>query len=173
MAPGTSLNLGVLRDGKPETIHVTVGEFHNDKSGEEASNAGSGDQHARLGVGVANLTPELRQQYNVPDNVHGAVIESVRPGSPADDAGLSAGFVILGVDRHPVGSADNFVESSALSAGRQRHPAAGVGQRRVELSRDSSRSEFGERHVKFDQRLRPGRVGRERPGGVVETLVLG
>jgi len=110
MAPGTSLNLGVLRDGKPETIHVTVSEFHNDKSGEEASNTGSGDQHARLGVSVANLTPELRQQYNVPDNVHGAVIESVRPGSPADDAGLSAGFVILGVDRHPVGSADNFVD---------------------------------------------------------------
>ena len=109
MAPGTPINLGILRDGKPETIDVTVGEFHN-ASTEEASNGESGGpQHARLGLAVANLTPDLRQQYNVPDRVHGAIIQSVRPGSPADDAGLAPGDVILGVDRHPVQDAGNFV----------------------------------------------------------------
>jgi serine protease Do len=60
-------------------------------------------------LAVANLTPDLRQQYNVPDRVHGAIIQSVRPGSPADDAGLAPGDVILGVDRHPVQDAGNFV----------------------------------------------------------------
>jgi len=33
----------------------------------------------------------------------------VRPGSAADDAGLTAGDVILEVNRHPVENADNFV----------------------------------------------------------------
>jgi serine protease Do len=108
MAPGTQINVGVLRDGKPDTIHVTVGEFHNNSNSEEASNSGAEAQHARLGVSVSNLTADLRQQYNIPDSVNGAVIQSVRPGSPADDAGLSAGDVILGVDRHPVESADAF-----------------------------------------------------------------
>ena len=29
MRPGTAIELGILRDGKPQTLHVTVGEFHN------------------------------------------------------------------------------------------------------------------------------------------------
>ena len=85
-----------------------MGEFEKNKA-EEASNSGTGEQHARLGLAVANLTPDLRQQYNVPDRVQGAVVQSVRPGSPADDAGIAPGDVILGVDRHPVEDADNFV----------------------------------------------------------------
>jgi serine protease Do len=39
----------------------------------------------------------------------GVVIQSVRPGSPAEDAGLAPGDVILEVDRRPVTSADQFV----------------------------------------------------------------
>ena len=58
---------------------------------------------------MANLTPDVRQQFNVPDRVEGAAIQNVRPGSPADDAGLAPGDVILEVNRHPVGDADNFV----------------------------------------------------------------
>ena len=109
MAPGTPIMLGILRNGKPETIHVTVGEFHNGGEEVASSGEGGGEQHAKLGLTVANLTPDVRQQYNVPDRVHGAVIESVRPGSPADDAGLSPGDVILQVDRHPVEDADSCV----------------------------------------------------------------
>jgi serine protease Do len=106
-SPGTAIDLGILRDGKPETIHVTVGEFHNDKS-DEASNSGSAEQRGKLGLAVANLSPDVRQQYNVPERVHGAAIESVRPGSPADDAGLAPGDVILEVNRQPVTDADSF-----------------------------------------------------------------
>jgi len=108
MTPGTAIDLGILRDGKSENIKATVGEFH--KEAEEASNGGSGDhQHGKLGLAVANLTPDIRQQYNIPSQVKGAAIENVRPASPADDAGLSAGDVILEVNRHTVESADNFV----------------------------------------------------------------
>ena len=107
MTPGTTIDLGILRDGKPETIHVTVGEYHNEKS-EEASNSSSNEQHAKLGMAVANLSPDVRQQYNVPERVQGAVVQSVRPGSPADDAGLAPGDVIMSLDRHPVTDADNF-----------------------------------------------------------------
>jgi serine protease Do len=117
MKPGTPINLGILRDSKPETIHVTVGEFHND-NGEEASNS-SGEQRGKLGLAVANLSPDVRQRYNIPGDVNGAVIESVRPGSAADDAGLTAGDVILGVNRHTVTDAENFTNQiHALPAGK-------------------------------------------------------
>jgi len=107
-APGTAIDLGILRDGKPQTVHVTVGEFHKANT-EEASNEGPGDRRGRLGLKVADLSPDVRQQYNVPDEVHGAAIQDVRPGSPADNAGLAPGNVILEVNRHPVTDADNFV----------------------------------------------------------------
>jgi serine protease Do len=108
MTPGNNITLGILRNGKPETIKVTVGEFH--KEAEEASNTGASDQgHGKLGLSVANLTPDVRSQLNIPSQVNGAAVESVRPASPADDAGLAAGDVILEVNRHAVESADNFV----------------------------------------------------------------
>jgi serine protease Do len=107
-APGTAIDLGILRDGKPASVKVTVGEFQKEKS-EEASNTGAGEQRGRLGLTVADLSPDVRQQLHVPEQVHGAAISEVRPGSAADDAGLTPGEVILEVDRHPVTDADNFV----------------------------------------------------------------
>jgi serine protease Do len=106
-APGTTIDLGILRDGKPETVQITVGEYHKSNS-EEANNGGSGQGNSgKLGLALADLTPDVRQQLNVPDQVHGAAIQEVRPGSPADDAGLTPGDVILEVNRKPVDSAEN------------------------------------------------------------------
>ncbi len=107
-APGTAIDLGILRDGKAETLHVTVGEFHKEAA-EDASTGGASEQRGRLGLTVADLSPDVRQQLHVPEQVHGAAIAEVRPGSAADNAGLTAGDVILEVDRHPVTDADNFV----------------------------------------------------------------
>jgi len=107
MTPGNSISLGILRDGKPETVKVTLGEFHGDKQVAENADDDS-KQHAKLGLAVTELTPEMRNQFNVPERVHGAAIENVLPGSPAEDAGLAPGDVILEVNRHPVQNAGSF-----------------------------------------------------------------
>lgn len=108
MNPGTPISIGILRDGKPMTLHATVGQYH--APGQEASNNGPGQaQHARLGISVQDITPELRQQFNVPDDIHGVVVQSVQSGGPADQY-LTPGDVIVQVDRHPVTSAQNFVD---------------------------------------------------------------
>jgi serine protease Do len=109
MAPGNTISLGILRDGKPETIKVTVGEYHANAEVADNSESGS-EQHGKLGLAVAELSQEMRQQLNIPEHVKGAAIQSVRPGSPADDAGLAPGDVILEVDRHPVEDPDSFVK---------------------------------------------------------------
>jgi serine protease Do len=118
IAPGKEITLGILRDGKPETIHLKVGEFHGDK--EVAENSGPGTEHGgKLGLAVNDLTPELREKLNVPSRVNGAAIENVRPGSPAEDAGLAPGDVILEVNRHSVENADKFAsEVHSLPAGK-------------------------------------------------------
>src|SRR3984957_19177333 len=109
--PGTSIDLGIIRNGSQQTVKVQVGEFH--KEAEVASdNDSATPQKAKLGLAVAELTPDVRQQLHIPSQVQGVAIQSVRPGSPADDASLAPGDVIVEVDRHPVTSAEQFVNAA-------------------------------------------------------------
>ncbi len=113
VTPGTKVQLGILRNGHPQTINLTVGEFHG--KGEVANNDGEAGQTGagggKLGLAMADVTPDVRQQLNLPDNVKGAAIQSVRPGSPAEDAGLQPGDVIVQINRHAVDSASQAVSS--------------------------------------------------------------
>ena len=96
--PGTTIHLTVMRDGKTQSIPVTLGSMPNGKAQEIAQ---SGNGKGRWGMGLADLSPDVRQQIDAPASVHGAVVEQVRPGSPADDAGLQRGDVIVSIDRKP------------------------------------------------------------------------
>jgi serine protease Do len=101
--PGDKAALGIMRDGKPLNETVSLAAYDN-KDNETAS-TGSEHGKARWGVGITDITPDVRQQLQLPSSVHGAVIGSVQPGSPADNAGLVSGEVIQSVDRKPVNSA--------------------------------------------------------------------
>ena len=107
MAPGTPAKLGVVRDGKPMTLNVTVGKF-NAKTEEASNESGDGSKSGKIGVAVGDLTPEQRQQLNVPDHIHGVLVQQVRPASPAEDAGLQPGDVIIEVNRKPAPTASEF-----------------------------------------------------------------
>ena len=110
MAPGTKITLGILRDGKLETLNLTVGQFHSNT--EVAENGGEdGQPNGKIGIEIGNLTAEARQQFNVPEQVHGVLVQNVRSGSPADDAGLQPGDVILEVNRKPAESASQFASA--------------------------------------------------------------
>jgi serine protease Do len=109
--PGTTIALGIIRNGSSQTVNLKVGEYHKDA--EVASNGESGGpQKGKLGLAVAELTPDIRQQLHIPSQVQGVAIQNVRPGSPADEASLAPGDVILEVDRHPVISAEQFVNAA-------------------------------------------------------------
>ncbi len=110
--PEATIKLHVLRDGKGVDIPVTLEAMGSrDKEGNESSDADHGKP--RWGVGLTDMTPELREQLQAPREIHGAVIERVQPGSSADNAGLQRGDVIVQVNRHDVESAADVQQALA------------------------------------------------------------
>jgi serine protease Do len=103
-APGTTIHLDLLREGNTMSLPVTLEAMGARDKGNEES-ATSENNKPRWGVGITDLTPDVREQLDAPSNVHGAVIENVQPGSAADNAGLQQGDVIVEVNRKPVASA--------------------------------------------------------------------
>ncbi len=101
--PGTTLQLKALRDGKSIDLPVTLEAMG--KSERDNQNADTTHGKPRWGLGLQDLTPDVRQQLQAGDDVHGAMIQQVTPGSPADNAGLQQGEVITEVNRQPVHSA--------------------------------------------------------------------
>jgi serine protease Do len=105
--PGDTIHLELMRDGKTLDLPVTL---ESAKSGHEPVVAQNGNGKGRWGVGLADLTPDVRQQIQAPESVHGAVIQNVRSGSPADDAGLQRGDVIVSVNRKPTATASDVAQ---------------------------------------------------------------
>ncbi len=102
--PGTKVTLSVLRDSKTTSVPVTLEELGS--RNERASRGpGEGQGKARWGLGLGDLTPDVRDQLQAPNDLHGALIEQVQPGSPADNAGLERGDVIVEVNRRKVQTA--------------------------------------------------------------------
>jgi serine protease Do len=106
--PGTIIRLEVIREGKNVNVPVTL-EAMGARNGDEES---ASNEHGkpRWGLGLADLTPDAREQLQPPKDVQGAVVGNVQPGSPADNAGLQRGDIILEVNRQAVKSAADAAE---------------------------------------------------------------
>jgi serine protease Do len=108
--PGTQATLAVVHDGADRTVTVQVAALPSDRGGQgtEEADASAGGQ-GRIGVALAPLVPEQRDQLNLPPDAKGAVIAQVEPGSPADQAGLRQGDLVVGVGGNAVASPEQAV----------------------------------------------------------------
>ena len=132
--PGDEAKLQVLHDGDSKTVTVKVGQMPNEQT---ASNDTAQPSRERIGLALAPLSPDLRGQLDVPDGTHGAVVRNVEPGSPAEQAGLQAGDVIVGVGGKQVTSpseAANAIRGAEQGPRRRaaHHPQRAAGVRRRE-----------------------------------------
>ena len=142
--PGTTLHLKALRDGK---LRRCAGHAGGDGQKRPRQRKAPKPAHGkpRWGLGLGDLTPDLRQQLQAGDDVHGAVIQQVIPGSPADNAGLQQGDVITEVNRQPVHSAADVQKALASVAKDSDAHGAGLVQRRKQFPRFASHARLGRR----------------------------
>jgi serine protease Do len=112
MKPGTSVKLGVWRDGKDMTVSAKIGGDQKDeakavKTSADKADGKQADKKAEpmsYGVSLAPISKEARQGLKLDDSVKGALIASVEAGSPADDIGLKQGDILQQVGRDAVDS---------------------------------------------------------------------
>ncbi|TCL69459.1 DegQ family serine endoprotease [Rhizobium sp. BK251] len=122
LVPGDKEMLTVWRDGKSVDLNVAIGDNDTQQAALEGQDEqGQKSSQPSIGVGLANLTPEIRQQLNLSSDVNGVVVASVNPDKPAAAAGIQMGDVIVSVNQKPVQDAHDIkaAVADASKAGRK------------------------------------------------------
>ena len=111
LAPDTEVKIEYVRNGKTETVSVKLGTLPSQQLA-GGDRAGAKDDGVLNGVTVADITPQARQQFNIPDEIKGALVTEIDPDSASARAGIQQGDVVLSLDRKPVKNADEAVKLS-------------------------------------------------------------
>ncbi len=109
-APGTSVKISLLRDGRDMQVKVILGERPRGRGGREEQpeeQQPEAQTSKKLGLSIQNLTPDIAQQLGY-KNERGVVVTDVASGSPAEDAGMQQGDLIKEVNRVAVSTAREF-----------------------------------------------------------------
>jgi serine protease Do len=96
---GDEVEIDVLRDGASKQLDVTIA-----KLAEDEVEVASAPANGKWGLALRDLTPDQRSEREIEDD-QGVLVAGVELGSPADEAGIRAGDVILAVNRKSVDSA--------------------------------------------------------------------
>ena len=122
VAPGDDAKLDVVRNGKTSTIEVKVRQMPNDETADAGGNPAP--SQAQLGLALGPITPDARNQLSLPNDTNGVVITGVKQGSPADQAGLQQGDVIVGVGNKPVENPGQAVQAIRTAISGANHAVA-------------------------------------------------
>ena len=109
--PDKSATLNVIRDGKEKEIDVKLGNRSELMAQNDNKAAGEEKTQNWLGLEVETPSSVNAERFGI-DVIPGALIVSVDPGSPADDAGLSRGDVILKIGDKEIKDAGDFYDAS-------------------------------------------------------------
>jgi serine protease Do len=109
MQPGSEAKLKVVHDGSQRELTIKLHELPTEQA--ENNNATGDQQQASAGIEVANLTPNIAQQLNLPPTTTGVVVKHVNPSSPLADSGLREGDVVQEVNHQPVKNVSDFYKA--------------------------------------------------------------
>jgi serine protease Do len=107
--PGTEVTLRVYREGKPKELKVELGtrpDLEGLHKEEQPRRTPQDERQQRIGVAFQDMDPRFAQGTGLPST--GALIQEVRPGTPAERAELRPGMVVLEAGGKPVRNAKDL-----------------------------------------------------------------
>jgi serine protease Do len=118
---GATVKTIVLRDGKRMSIDVVLGQRPEPNALAQSDKPAEPEQQGLLGMQLSEITPDMRSDMNLSDEVTGVLLLSVEADSLAAASGLAAGDVITDAAQNPVEEIADLVEQveNATDAGRE------------------------------------------------------
>jgi serine protease Do len=118
--PGTTARLHLLRDDRHLTVLVKLAERPLPKGTGHVTDSSQGPRPTGwsgppLGLSVRELDRESAARTRLPDGAQGVVVSRVEPMSPAFDAQIERGHVLLEVNRRPIRSLDDYQREIAAA----------------------------------------------------------
>lgn len=116
----TAVSLKYWRDGKERKAKVEIGELEkaedegllvtgdNSQKSEEME---KGTDITSVGITVNSLTNNIRERFNVPNDVDGVAVLKTDPGSEATEKGIASGDVIVEINQKSVTSPKEVEEA--------------------------------------------------------------
>src|ERR1700733_14919812 len=108
--PGSTVHLGYVRSGQTAAATLTIADRAKlyaaqrfPPGGENGPESAPNASEGKLGITVEVVPPALASK-----GIKGVLITQVKPGSFADESGLTSGLVITEINRQPVTSMDQF-----------------------------------------------------------------
>jgi len=101
---GKKVKAEILRNGKPKTVTVEIGERP-----EEISDFGEVSEEVWRGLEVSDITKDIAERFNLKADF-GVVVTNVEVGSSADEAGIMVGDIIDSINKKPVKNLKDYSE---------------------------------------------------------------
>jgi serine protease Do len=122
--PDKVIKVTIWRDAKEGDVSLTVTAFNPNRpvpQPPEPEKPKPPDTTDLLGLKLAKLTPELRKQFSLPDQLRGVVVVEVPQNSPGASQGLRAGDLVVAIGGAPLAAPDEATQlvAAAKKAGRK------------------------------------------------------
>ncbi|WEX10636.1 Do family serine endopeptidase [Chelativorans sp. AA-79] len=108
--PGETVNLSVRRDGEEVGVELTLASREQPQTTAGAQQPGGQDDEARMGLSVSGIPELVRRELDL-ENGQGVMVQGVEPGSPAAEAGIRQGDVIIEAGGDPAREAADLSEA--------------------------------------------------------------
>jgi serine protease Do len=105
---GKSVKIEIMRNGQKKTLEVKIGELKDtEKSAASSPKSVKEKMNTELGFNAGDITPDIAAQLNLTQK-SGVVILEIDSGSPAEEAGLQAGDIVVEIDREKIANMNQF-----------------------------------------------------------------